>query len=317
MQRKSDDISVPERSKIMSLPQFTIHYLPRWSSWMLAIALGQTGLNLIPALQPNPAIAYDPSHPEQSDTVAQNLTVPTSDRWLEIQRTSGSVTLNGSTARTGQRLDSVGDRIVTGANSDAYLLIDTSIGSVYISANTELQVTSLSTQSDGSRVTLLSVRRGQARIQARTFTNPNTRLELESPSGVAAVRGTDFGVSVGPTGQTAILTIEGIVAANAQGETVEVPADFSSIIVPGEPPTPARPTVEDLRLQVSANENFGGRRVTVRGSTDPVNLVTLNGDTITTDENGRFRIEARSRGLLNFVVLSPLGNERVYTITTP
>jgi len=294
----------------MPLPKITLPYFPQGSRLMVALAFSQVGL--MPSLLASPAIADVPH-----DAVTQNLTVPSRDRWLEIQRISGSVMLNGNTTRTGARLDSVGDRLVTGENSNAYLLIDTQIGSVYVSSNTELRVSSFTTQSDGSRVTLLYVSRGQARIQARTFTNPNSRLEIQSPSGVAAVRGTDFGVSVGPTGQTAILTIEGLVTANAQEETVEVPANFSSIIVPGQPPTPARPTVEDLRLRVSTAENFGGRRVTVRGSTDPVNLVTLDGETITTDVNGQFRFTARSRGLLNFVVRSPLGNERIYTVTTP
>jgi hypothetical protein len=46
-------------------------------------------------------------------------------------------------------------------------------------------------------------------------------LEISSPSGVAGVRGTVFGVAVDPKGKTGISTLEGAVATTAKGQTCD------------------------------------------------------------------------------------------------
>uniref|UniRef100_A0ACD5H295 FecR domain-containing protein n=1 Tax=Desertifilum tharense IPPAS B-1220 TaxID=1781255 RepID=A0ACD5H295_9CYAN len=50
---------------------------------------------------------------------------------------------------------------------------------------------------------------GQARFRVRRFNHPGSSLEIETPAGSSAVRGTEFGVSVHPDGKTGIATREG------------------------------------------------------------------------------------------------------------
>ena len=121
-----------------------------------------------------------------------------------------------------------GQQIATGANSSAVLAVDTAIATINVSENSILQVKNFSLAAKGGRVTVLGVPKGQVRIQARTLKNPNSRLEISSPSGVAGVRGTVFGVAVDPKGKTGISTLEGAVATTAKGQTVRINGGYSA-----------------------------------------------------------------------------------------
>jgi hypothetical protein len=68
---------------------------------------------------------------------------------------------------------------------------------------------------NNGRITRLLVPRGQVRLQLRPFTNPGSRMEIETPAGTSGVRGTEFGLNVQPDGKMAIATLEGSVATSA------------------------------------------------------------------------------------------------------
>ncbi|MGF1512342.1 MAG: FecR domain-containing protein [Elainellaceae cyanobacterium] len=251
---------------------------------------------------------------------AQQLTLPQAERWLEVQEMQGSVTFREAQtqrpARLGDRLQSRNSGLTTAALSASTLALDSNIGVVQVAENTSLRVSGLRALRDGARVTSLRVDRGQARLQIRRFTNPNSNLEIETPAGTAAVRGTDFGVAVTPVGKTSIGTESGAVEAQAQGVSVMVNPGFASVIVPGEPPSLPIPIDRALQLRVGPLEQDGGR-VILSGHIDPSNTLLINGEIVETRLNGRFRVSLPTlprRRRARVAVQNPLGDRRNYSL---
>ncbi|NET32329.1 MAG: FecR domain-containing protein [Cyanothece sp. SIO1E1] len=250
---------------------------------------------------------------------AQNIKVPLSDRWVRVKSTRGQVTYQGlqvrRPAQTGDRLQAVGEGIDTADRSASVLDMDSNIGVIRTAQNTSIRVRRLSILADGARVTILGLNRGQARLQARRFTNPNSRLEIETPAGVAGVRGTDFGVTVNDAGKTAIATQEGAVEVSAQGESVMVNPGFASLVIPGEPPTPPQQLDKILAFKVRRFQRQGNR-VRVRGEVNPTNSVFINGREVEVDKEGRFfaLVRVAIRPAIRVVVRNPLGEERSHQL---
>lgn len=223
---------------------------------------------------------------------AQTIPLPQAERWLEIQQMTGIVTYHGDRqirpARIGDRLLQINQGIDTDTQSDSTLLLDSDIGVVRMAENTRLRVNRMAVLPDGGRVTSLAVQRGQARLQVRRFSNPSSNLEIETPAGVAAIRGTTFGVIVDDAGKTGVATLAGAVEVSAQGVSVLVNPGFATSIVPGEPPTPPRRIDRQLRFEVALIQRTSSR-VIVRGRTDPANTVQVNGREVTTEADGTFR----------------------------
>ncbi|MEL6322138.1 MAG: FecR family protein, partial [Cyanobacteria bacterium J06626_14] len=240
-------------------------------------------------------------------------------RWLRVERVAGDVTFRAGgsqAAQVGDRLTSVGHGIVTGAQSSASLTIDSGIGSLAVAQNTQMTVQQLSIRSDGARVTILDVPQGQVRSQVRSLTNPNSRLELHTPSGVAAVRGTEFGVAVAQDGKTSIGTLEGQVEATAQSVVVPVEGGFASIVYSGEPPTPARPLDRELAIQWQTQERRG-RQLYLSGRIDAANTLLQNGEVISISRTGYFEVviaSARSDRSTVLIVQNPMGESRAHSI---
>ncbi|MEM8543551.1 MAG: FecR domain-containing protein [Cyanobacteria bacterium P01_H01_bin.119] len=239
-------------------------------------------------------------------------------RWLEVRRTSGNVAYlrSGSrAARMGDRLESPGHGVNTGRSASAVLAIDNGIGTVTVAQNTRLSIARLDVLSNGASVTILNVPRGQARIRARTLTNPNSRLELHTPSGVAAVRGTEFGVSVSNTGKTSIGTLEGAVAASAQGELVEVEGGFASVIPPGQPPTPPRPLDRELVFELILLDDQG-ETVFIEGQVNPANTVFIGEQETPVSLAGTVRttVSLGNADSIMLTVQNPLGESQDYRL---
>ncbi|MEO0409884.1 MAG: FecR family protein, partial [Cyanobacteria bacterium P01_A01_bin.135] len=251
---------------------------------------------------------------------AQQLALPRSERWLEVEYIQGDVRLltpsNQRPAKQGDRLQQVDSGLSTAALSASTLALDSDIGVVQVSENSRLRVSDMATLADGARVTALRIERGQARLQIRRFNNPNSSFEVDTPAGTAAVRGTTFGVVVAPSGKTVIGTTSGAVEAQAQGVGVLVNPGFASIIVPGEPPSPPIPLDRTLQLQVRSSTQDGGR-IRVTGQIDPANQLLVNNAPVTTRANGRFSILVptlpRSR-LALLTVQNPMGEQRDYRL---
>ncbi len=237
-------------------------------------------------------------------------------RALHIQRLSGRVTtLAGGrkNAQLGDRLTTAGHGIITGRRSSANLSIDGGSGSIAVAQNTRMTVQQLSVSSTGGYVTVLDVPRGQARVQVPPFTNPSSRLELHTPSGVTAVRGTTFGVSVSEEGKTSVATVEGKVDAIAQSVTVPVEAGMVSIIRPGETPTPAQPLDRELDIQWTAYEWRDNQLLHIEGKINPANALLVADEEITTDRTGYFKTDISLKKRTHLVIATvknPMGETR-------
>jgi hypothetical protein len=241
------------------------------------------------------------------------------ERWLAIRQILGNVTYlrQGAaprSAQSGDRLQTVGDGVSTGKHSATTLEVDTGIGFVNVAENTQVKVAWLKVAPDTGRITRLNVIKGQVRLQIRRFTRRGSNLEIQTPAGVSAVRGTQFGIGVQPDGKTGLATRAGKVITTAQGKTVAVPAGFQNLTIPGEPPLPAVPLKDDTTLNYRIERELVGnnRRIRLIGQVDPVNTVFLGEKPQTTDRNGRFELllPAILNQTLQVTVVTPLGRRQ-------
>lgn len=245
------------------------------------------------------------------------------DRWLEVRQVVGTATYqrgqSSQPARVGTRLQAVGDLVRTGSRSSTVLAVDTGIGFVNVSENTTVQIQELQQAANGGRITRLRVTGGQARLQVRPFTNPNTRLEIQTPAGLSAVRGTEFGVGVGPDGKTGVATLEGRVVTSAEGRTVSIGAGLQSLVLPGEPPLPPVPLREDTRLNVTVLATVDRQTARVAGQIDPFNVLMIGNNPTTTDRIGQFDITVPlpNNRRVEAVVITPLGKRQLYELAVP
>lgn len=259
---------------------------------------------------------------------ADSLTIE-GDRWLAIANIQGSVTLQASNgaarqAQIGDRLDSVGDILVTGTRASARLAVDQAVGSISVAENSQLQVRTLSITSNGGRITVIDVLRGQVRLRVRSLTNPDSRIEIQTPAGISGVRGTDFGVTVQPGGRTGVATSEGSVYVRAQGETVSVSANLQTTIIPGSSPNSPEPLRDDPTVLIKALSAIPGSvpnhpMARLVGTTDPVNLIQINDESKTLTSAGRFDVVVAmdTERRVQMSVLTPLGTEQQYAFVVP
>ncbi|MEM9450566.1 MAG: FecR family protein [Cyanobacteria bacterium P01_E01_bin.6] len=273
------------------------------------------------------AIATGTISVSASPLTAQTLALPSSGRWLEVQQINGGVIYHGTRqtrdARIGDRILQIDEGVDTETLSASVLAFDSNIGTVRVAESTRLRVRRMDLLPDGGRVTSLVVDQGRARLQVRRFTHPSSHLEIETPAGVAAVRGTTFDVNVGDTGKTAVATATGSVEVSAQDVTVFVNPGFVTSIIPGEPPTPPRRIDRQLRLGIEHIRRTNSQ-IVLRGRVDPVNTVQVNGNPVRIEEDGSFRLTLRNSPLeyagsehLTVIVHNPLEETRTYQVAIP
>ncbi|MEB3214218.1 MAG: FecR domain-containing protein [Leptolyngbyaceae bacterium] len=272
-------------------------------------------------------LAAVPVHSVRAQSSLQNFPLPQGERWLEVQHIDGSVTYHGDRqarpAQIGDRLLQLNQGIDTEIESGSILQLDSNIGTVRVAESTSLRVNRMAVLPDGGRVTSLVIRRGQARLQVRRFTHPSSNLEIETPAGVAAIRGTVFGLSVENTGKTGVATLTGAVEVSAQGVSVMVNPGFATSVIPGYPPTPPRRIDRQLIFDLGSVQRTSSR-VILRGRVDPANAVWIEGEEVETDESGEFQTvllnsPRRYFGTetLTVEVRNPLGERRVHPVAVP
>lgn len=244
-------------------------------------------------------------------------------RFIAIKSLSGTVLYRSenstSTAQVGQRLTEVGDAIITGKQSSATLIIDEGIGTIQVSEKTELSIQKLYKKNAGY-VTQLKINGGQVRLKIRPFNNANSKIEVITPAGVSGVRGTEFGVSVLPSGKTGLATLNGMVTLEAQSVMVKVDRGLQSTVIMNEPPSIPSRLINDpsVRLDVIAARD-GGRSVQLVGRTDSVNLILIGETIVETDRTGNFNvvIPLQNDRRLPLLSTTPLGRKQSYVIQVP
>ena len=243
-------------------------------------------------------------------------------RWIDVQSVSGNVTLlsrgGRGSAQVGQRLQSVGDGIVTGNRSSAILNLDSGIGTLQVSENSQFTIQEIQ-NNDGGAQTKLNVSRGQVRLKLRTFTNPSSSLEIFTPAGVTGVRGTDFGVSILPSGKTGVATLKGKVAAAAQGKTVEIDRGFQSSVTPGSAPLPPVPLRDNPSLDVQLLGQETNGQVHLVAQTDDINVISIGELVIEPNAQGilDIRVPMGANRSIEVRVTTPLGKQRNYQLMVP
>jgi hypothetical protein len=256
------------------------------------------------------------------DSLAQRNVPVRTDRWILVQQVSGNVTYQhrnlNRPAKVGDRLEAVGDGITTGTGGSASLLVDTGVGTINVLEKTKLSVQALDVAPDYGRITRLQVSQGQVRLKLRRFKNRGSRLEIQTPAGLSAVRGTEFGLLVQSDGKTGLATLSGAVVTGAQGHSVRVGTGFQNFTISGEAPSIPVPLRNDTRLwhELQQEIDRGVRKIRLIGRVDPVNSVTVDGKPQKTDRYGRFEALYLAPSFLKIqvVVTTPLGKTESYDL---
>lgn len=156
----------------------------------------------------------------------------------------GQVRMAGSGYREplqAQMLLRVGDQVSTQTGSVTIKLADGSV--IRMSENSRLIFNRLTQFGRTGMVdTRLRLERGEVSTEVEPLIEDGSRFEIETPSAVAAVRGTAFSLQSQP-GSTRLQVTEGAVAFGPRGQTRRIPAGYSATV--GEP---GRGTVEIRRL---------------------------------------------------------------------
>ena len=158
----------------------------------------------------------------------------------------------------------VGDSIKTGDDSSAEItFFDGS--TIELEAGTEIEIASLDISPDtGSTTIILEQTIGNTISRVTKLLDPASRYEVETPSGVVAVRGSVMQVYVIEDGTTWIINLEGDIWAVAQGVELQIPEGRQCITRPDQPPE-----LIDLYFQTDAYLGLNGPATLPQEERDP------------------------------------------------
>lgn len=260
---------------------------------------------------------------------------------MRVESLRGNVTFEGRPIQVGDCFQPATGTWVAGENSSARLRFDNFRGSLEVDQVSEFEIESLA---DGN--VDLFVRQGQVRFSLGRLTrdlvselngeaialktlpfsleNPlltqdrtgDSPFRVRTPTGVAGVRGTSFGVDVGPNGQTGVRTVDGSVSASALGQEVLLGNGQFTVIAPGLAPTAPQQIPADSKFELLVTQPRGSSRVLIHGKIDSPDILFLNGEPVVTNPDGSFSllIPRPPSRRLRFVVRGPAVRERVYSI---
>jgi hypothetical protein len=249
-------------------------------------------------------------------------------RALAVSDVTGTVVVrlgggkSSEAARAGQRLEQVGDSIETQAGAKAVLMLDTQAGTIELAPNTLLRIEYMSVSPKGGYQTQLFLERGQAKVKVKKFSNPDSSLEIQTPAGVSGVRGTEFGLTVQPSGDTGIGTQEGKVLVTGQGQSVEIPAGYQTLLRLGRTPESVRALINRPQLRLRWLTSTQAGQIRIAGQIDPINLLWVNQVAYPIDAQGRFDLllpiaPPQLRSPLTATVITPLGQQQRYELAIP
>jgi hypothetical protein len=164
----------------------------------------------------------------------------------------------------------VGDSIKTGDNSSAKItFFDGS--TITLQAGTEIEIASLDISTDtGSTTVTLEQTIGNTISRVEKLVDPASRYEVETPTGVVAVRGSVMQVYVIEDGTTWIINLEGDIWAVAQGVELQIPEGRQCISRPDQPPE-----LIDLYFETDAYLGLNGPATLPPEERDPCVLLGI------------------------------------------
>lgn len=262
-------------------------------------------------------LSYNHANPETVFREGDTIRIPLA--WLKRQpdpakavSVSGSVrVISGLDGRqqplTNNTLIRVGDEVVSRAGNATIRLADGSV--IRVSPNSRLVFNKLTQYGKAGMVdTRLRLDHGTINTQVTPLEEGGARFEVETPSAVAAVRGTTFSLQAHP-GTTSLQVTEGMVTFGPVGKTRNIPAGYSATVdssTPGVvdifrlPPAPEPrslpPRLESLPAELSwAANNAPRHRVDIFNDE---NGQWIKSDTVSSDhynleylDNGRYLIQ--------------------------
>jgi hypothetical protein len=166
-------------------------------------------------------------------TVAQGATLDQVSGAVEILPANGDA---WRLASVGEWVEA-GDRIRTGSLSTARLVFFEGSTSDLM-ASTEVAVTQTSARRDGGgKIIVLHQWLGRTYSRVEQLSDRASRFEIETPTAVAGVRGTEFAITVEGDGTTSVAVVEGLVEVTAQDKTVTVLAGEKTTVQRERPPS--------------------------------------------------------------------------------
>jgi len=240
---------------------------------------------------------------------SQGSSTPSTLTTLSTAAGNVSVMKTGTDSWTGAQVGmslEVGDGIKTGDNSSAEItFFDGS--TIELEAGTQIEIVSLDISTDtGSTTITLQQTIGTTISRVTKLLDPASSYKVETPTGVAAVRGSILIVQVIEGGTTWLTNLEGHISASAQGVELQIPEGQTCIIIPDQPPNlmplaenDAATTDEDTPVTVAApgvlnndsdpdvGDTLTVTSVNTSGTVGAVTAWNANGS-FTYDPNGQF-----------------------------
>ncbi|MDC0664218.1 FecR family protein [Marinobacter sp. SS21] len=211
--------------------------------WVYTLRQGETVESVASKLLASPYTAaqlssYNQSIPTTAIHANQALRIPLA--WLKQQpepatatSVSGQVRIISSVdgrqrALTENTLIRVGDEILSRSGNATIELADRSV--VRIGPNSRVIFNKLTQYGQsGMTDTRIRLNHGEIDTQVIPRAGSGARFEVETPSAVAAVRGTAFAMQAQP-GTTALQVTEGVVSFGPTGRTRNIPAGYSALV---------------------------------------------------------------------------------------
>ena len=198
-----------------------------------------------PAATSTPASTTQPvfTTTTPATTATVKTTEPSSLTVLSISGGDVEVQKKGKTAwekgREGMTLEP-GDKIRTAAGGQA--LITFFEGStVDIQDSTEISLEEIGIKADQSTTIRMKQEIGKTISRVKKLMDSGDRFEIETPSAVAAVRGSTMFVGVAITRVTSVGNMGGKITVTAMGKEVTLPENTHTTVNPGEPPANPEP----------------------------------------------------------------------------
>ncbi|PNV79185.1 MAG: hypothetical protein C0196_06590 [Dictyoglomus turgidum] len=130
-----------------------------------------------------------------------------------------------------------GDKVWVQQNSQAILQFSDK-STLKLGSNTQLDILNLDYEKDTKKeISIFKLLIGKIWATVERLLSQGERIEIQTPTAVAGVRGTEWIQEVSEDGTTKIWTLRGIVFLTAKDKTIEVKEGFQSVVKPDEPPS--------------------------------------------------------------------------------
>lgn len=129
-----------------------------------------------------------------------------------------------------------GDKVWVQQNSQAILQFSDK-STLKLGANTQLDILRLDYEEESKKeVSIFKLLIGKIWATVERLLSQGEKVEVQTPTAIAGVRGTEWIQEVLEDGTTKIWALKGVVLFTSKDKTVEVKEGFQSIVRPGEPP---------------------------------------------------------------------------------